>query len=105
MPHQKELTAELKDRPFAIIGINSDYEGNLEKINKMLDEQGITWRQAIDGTTQGPLAKRWNVQGWPTIYILDAKGVIRFKGGDARGKNLAKNVETLLEEMGSKKTY
>ena len=105
MPHQKELVERLTGQPFAILGINSDYQGDLKKINSMLTEQGITWRQAIDGTTQGPLATRWNVQGWPTIYILDAKGVIRFKGGDARGKAMAKNVEKLLEEMGAKKEY
>jgi hypothetical protein len=68
----------------------------------MLKEQGITWRQAIDGTTQGPIATRWNVQGWPTIYILDAKGVIRFKG--SRGAKLGTDVDTLLEEMAGK-TY
>ncbi len=105
MPHQKELVERLKDKPFAILGINSDFEGNLAKINAMLKEQGVTWRQAIDGTTSGPLATRWNVRGWPTIYILDAKGVIRFKGGDARGKNLGVNVDTLLAEMDIKKEF
>ena len=92
-------------QPFAILGINSDYEGNLEKINAMLKEQGITWRQAIDGTTSGPIATRWNVQGWPTIYILDAKGVIRFLSKDARGAALGKNVDLLLAEMGVKKEF
>lgn len=87
----------LQGRPFAILGVNSDYNGDLEKINKMLADQGISWRQAIDGTTRGPIATRWNVSGWPTIYILDAKGVIRFK--NARGKELGKVVDKLLAEM------
>jgi len=71
----------------------------------MLKEQGITWRHAIDGTTSGPIATKWNVHAWPTLYILDAKGVIRFKGGDARGKNMETNVEKLLAEMGVKKEF
>ena len=29
---------------------------------------------------EGPIATRWNVTGWPTIYILDEEGVIRFVG-------------------------
>lgn len=105
MPHQKELVERLQGKPVAILGINSDFNGDLEKINAMLKEQGISWRQAIDGTTSGPLATRWNVRGWPTIYILDAKGVIRFRSadGNARGKTLAKNVEALLEEMEPRK--
>jgi len=89
----------LQHRPFALLGINSDFNGDLEKINAMLKEQEIPWRQAIDGTTSGPLATRWNVRGWPTIYILDAKGVIRFKGDGTRGAALGRSVEKLLAEM------
>lgn len=46
---------------------------------KILAREGITWRQAIDGDTSGPWATKWNVNGWPTIYVLDAKGVIRYR--------------------------
>ncbi len=63
----------------------------------MLKKEGITWRQALDITTSGPIAKRWNVHAWPTIYVLDEKGVIRNKG--ARGKKMDEAVETLLKEM------
>ena len=66
----------------------------------MLKKEAITWRQAIDGTTSGPIAKRWNVHGWPTIYVIDAKGVIRNKG--ARGKAMDEAVEKLLKEIEKK---
>jgi hypothetical protein len=69
----------------------------------MLKEQNIKWRQAIDGTTSGPIATRWNVQGWPTIYVLDAKCVIRFK--NSRGEELGRVVDKLLAEMGIKKEF
>gem|GEM_PF-2362865 len=101
LPHQKKLVERLRDKPFAIIGVNSDYRGDLGKINPMLKEQGISWRQAIDGTTSGPIATRWNVQSRPTIYVLDEKGVIRFK--NARGERLGKVVDELLAEMGIRK--
>lgn len=85
----------LKDKPFAILGINSD--GDAKKVNEILEREKITWRQALDGTTSGPIAKQWNVRGWPTIYILDDKGVIRFK--NARGQKMDEAVEKLLAEM------
>lgn len=99
----KALVERLKDRPFTIVGINSDYKGDLEKINAMLKEQGISWPQVIDGTTSGPIATRWNIRGWPTIFVLDRDGVIRFR--DARGEDLGKAVDELLKETGEKKTY
>ena len=40
---------------------------------------------------------RWNVRSWPTIYVLDHKGVIRYKG--PREKALDEAVDTLLSEL------
>src|SRR5687767_13033413 len=95
IPHEKRLVERLKDRPFALIGINSD--GDRDKLQKILQENGITWRNVVDGTTSGPIATRWNVHGWPTIYILDAKGVIRYR--DLRDKQMEEAVEKLLAEI------
>ena len=37
------------------------------------------------------------MRGWPTIYILDHKGVIRFK--NKRGEAMDQAVDQLLAEM------
>jgi hypothetical protein len=95
IPHEKEMVERLKDKPFALIGINSD--GDRSVLQKILKEQGITWRNAVDGSTSGPLATAWNVHGWPTIYVLDQNGVIRFK--DLRDKALEDAVVKLLSGM------
>ncbi len=97
IPHEKEMVARLKDKPFALIGINSD--GDRSVLNKILKEQGITWRQAVDGSTSGPIATKWGVRGWPTIYVLDGKGVIRYQ--DLRDQELEDAVNKLLQEMKS----
>lgn len=94
IPHEKKMVDELKDQPFALLGINSD--GDRSVVNKILSEQGITWRQAIEGSTHGPLATKFNVSGWPTIYILDKKGVIRYR--DLRDEQMSDAVKKLLEE-------
>ena len=46
--------------------------------------------------TGGPLSKKWNVHSWPTTYVLDAKGVIRYK--NVRGEQMDKAVDALLKE-------
>ncbi len=95
LPHEKTLVERLKDKPFALIGINSD--GPADKVKKICEEQGITWRNAVEGSTTGPLPTKWNVQGWPTIYVLDAKGVIRYK--NVRDQQMDEAVDALLKEM------
>jgi predicted GTPase len=99
LPHEKSMVKKLAEKPFALIGVNSD--GDRSVVNKILAKENITWRQFIDGTTSGPIATKWNVQGWPTIYILDHKGVIRFK--NLRDAEMEKAVETLLAEMETEK--
>ena len=96
-PNERSLVKRLADKPFALIGVNSDKD--LEKLKPRLSEEQITWRSFWNGPegTQGPISKRWGVTGWPTIYVMDHKGVIRAKG--VRGEAMDKAVDLLLSEM------
>ena len=85
----------LAGQPFALLGINSDPDR--EALKKVLEKEEITWRSWWDQTTSGPISSAWNVSGWPTIYVLDAEGVIRFK--NVRGEAMDKAVDTLLAEL------
>jgi hypothetical protein len=100
-PHERSLVKRLEGKSFALIGINSDRDRNALK--KTMEDEKITWRSWFDGgSTGGPIATAWNVHSWPTIYVLDPKGVIRFK--NVRGEAMDKAVDTLLAEMpGGKK--
>ena len=96
-PHERSLVKRLENKPFALIGINSDTDK--EKLKEALAKEKITWRSWWDGgSTNGPIARKWNIEGWPTVYVLDAKGVIRYL--DVRGTELDDAVEKLLQEMG-----
>ena len=96
-PHERSLVKRLANKPFALIGVNSDRD--LAKLRPRLKEENISWRSFWNGPngTSGPISAKWGVRGWPTIYILDHKGVIRFKG--PRGERMDKAVDQLLEEM------
>jgi hypothetical protein len=97
-PHERSLVKRLEGKQFALLGVNSDVDKGALK--KVMEEEKITWRSWWNGPegTRGPLAKKWNVHGWPTIYVVDAKGVIRYK--NVRGKKMDEAVEKLLAEMG-----
>jgi hypothetical protein len=95
-PHERSLVKRMQNKPFALLGINSD--SDLDQLKKRMTEENITWPSWSDKTTGGPIATAWNVHSWPTIYVLDAKGVIRFKG--PRGSSLDKAVDSLMKEMG-----
>jgi hypothetical protein len=95
LPHEREMVERLKGRPFTLLGINS--EGSRSALQKVLEDEKITWPNIYDGPPgQGPIAKRWNVHGWPTIYVLDHEGRIRYR--DLRDKPLEEAVLKLLAD-------
>ena len=98
-PHERSLVKRMAGEPFALLGINSDRDR--EKLKEVLKTEEITWRSWWDGgSTRGPIASKWNVSGWPTIYVLDEKGVIRYK--NVRGEAMDKAVDALMAEMKKK---
>ena len=46
---------------------------------------------------KGKIAEAWGIQYYPAIYVIDHKGVIRFK--DLREKKLDEAVDKLLSEV------
>ncbi len=97
-PHERSLVKRLENKPFALLGINSDEDR--AALKKTMAKEKITWRSWWDGgNTYGPIASKWNVMGWPTIYVLDGKGVIRYR--NVRGKEMDEAVDKLLQEMES----
>jgi hypothetical protein len=87
----------LEGKPFALIGINSDPDK--DKLKERMAKEKITWRSFWNGPKgpDGPISRTWNVGGWPMVYVLDAKGVIRFKW--VQDKELDKAVGQLLKEL------
>ena len=94
-PHERSLVIRLANKPFALIGVNSDR--NRDKIRQVLKRKNITWRSFWNRGTRGPISKEWQVRNWPTIYVIDTNGVIRYK--NVRDKAMDKAVDKLLAEV------
>jgi hypothetical protein len=96
-PHERSLVKRLEGKPFALVGVNSDTDK--EKLKKRMAEERISWRSFWNGPkgTDGPISRAWNVHGWPTIYVLDHHGVIRFKR--IRDEHVDKAVDQLLRNV------
>ena len=98
-PHERSLVKRLAGKKFALIGVNSDRDK--EKLKIALKEENITWRSFWNGKkgTGGPISKEWGVRGWPTMYVIDAQGRVRYKSvGSPGGKTLDEWVDKLLAE-------
>ena len=78
-PHERSLVKRLAGEPFALIGVNSDKDRR--KLKRVLKTKRITWRSFWNGPRGkgGPISKAWKVKDWPTIYVIDHEGIIRYK--------------------------
>lgn len=89
-----------KDAPFALLGVN--VQGiDVAPMKQAMERQNLTWRSFADPgpISHSPICTRWNLDAIPTLYLLDAKGVIRRKWlGGADEAALDAAIEALVAE-------
>jgi len=62
-----------------------------------MDKEELTWRSFADHRYS--ICETWNLMGTPTLYVLDANGVIRHKWlGSPGDKFLDAALERLIQE-------
>ena len=79
----------LKDRPFVLIGIHIG-GASPKRLKEVMEKEKITWRSFVDAGNAGagPIATKWNLSATPTFYVIDHKGVIRYKWAGAPGEKV-----------------
>jgi thiol-disulfide isomerase/thioredoxin/tRNA A-37 threonylcarbamoyl transferase component Bud32 len=96
-PLERELSRRLKGRPFALLGVNCDDEK--ARAMRVLEREKITMRCWWDGSGVGEsITTRWQVDSYPNIFVLDHKGVIRYRFRGLAGRELEAAVQRLLKE-------
>jgi thiol-disulfide isomerase/thioredoxin len=93
IPHEREMVERLRDRPFVLVSISADEKK--ETLTAFLANEKMPWTHWWNGREGGMLAD-WDIKYFPTIFVIDAQGVIRHK--DLRGDELEKAVNAMLAE-------
>jgi thiol-disulfide isomerase/thioredoxin len=90
-PALRELQKKFAGKPLEVVTVMADSEP--ATVRQAIDKGDITWRAVWDGDG-GPIASKWNVRRFPTLYVLDRHGVIRARDSQDR---LADVVAELLK--------
>ena len=69
---------EFKDKPFVLLGINTD--ASRSALKEGLEKHKITWPVIYDGPPGEGISNTWNILAYPTVYLIDHKGVIHSRG-------------------------
>ncbi len=97
-PSERELVEKLKERPFALLGVNCDEDK--EAARRAVTREKLNWRSWYDGGEgAGRISEEWQVDVFPTLYLLDHRGVIRKRWqGKPDHEEVESAVEALLRE-------
>ena len=97
-PYERGFHKHYEGRPFVILGVNAD--PTREMLVQTQQKAHLPWRSWYDGRN-GPIATRWDVRGFPTVYLIDHLGRIRFESPGLPPYKLAaleQKVEQLVQE-------
>ncbi|MEE2642627.1 MAG: SHD1 domain-containing protein [Planctomycetota bacterium] len=94
--HERSLVNSMKGRPFTLLGVNNDQ--SLTVARNAVKKNQLNWRSWYDGKG-GPIVRNFGIRSFPTIFLLDHEGVVRFK--NIRGAALDSAIELLVSEAES----
>jgi len=94
--HERSLVEKYQDEPFALLGVNTDA---LDDVKQIYVDNKINWRSWAQGSTEGPIPTKWNIEAWPTIFLIDHDGIIRHKFNTISPKALDKMIEQLMADV------
>jgi DsbE subfamily thiol:disulfide oxidoreductase len=102
MPSLARLSERMAGKSFAILGV--DMGDTAEEVKAFLKEMPVPFPTLMD--EDGATLKRWNVIGFPSTFLVDAKGALRYGITGAiewDAPEAVEAIEKLLQEAGHTK--
>lgn len=78
LPLMNQAAEQLKDKNAVVIGVNTDIESEAKQA---FADHRVAFRNVLDNTTSGPNTSLYSPRNFPTLYLIDPKGVIAVKNG------------------------
>jgi thiol-disulfide isomerase/thioredoxin len=96
IPHERELVSKMAGKPFVLLSVSVDEDK--AAVTDFQSKEKMPWAHWWDGA-KGPVAKMYKVRAYPTLFMIDAKGIVRKKWiGAPKSEELDKLVEELIAE-------
>lgn len=97
MPAMRRLATAMRDRPFRILAVNvGETKSQVWRFRKLLD---LNFPTLLDGN--GEVGRAWQVNIFPTSYVIDTNGRIRYRGTGALdwgSQALREKIDLLISE-------
>ena len=98
---ERSLVQKLKNRPFAVLSVSYDFEK--EPLQTAIKEGLVTWPCWWESREDGPIHQSWRVNEIPSVFVIDAEGIIRAR--ELEGRALDEAVERVIKEQEARESH
>jgi len=102
LPYIRAWNAKYREQGLVVIGVHTpefDFEENLDNVKSALAEMHIEYPVEIDN--QHAIWNAFHNIYWPALYLIDAKGHIRYRQfGEGEYARTEREIQKLLAESG-----
>jgi hypothetical protein len=91
------MAKRLEGKPFTILGVS--VSNSTDELRDFLKRTPLPWPNIAENQPS-PLADDWRIRFFPTFYVIDAEGVVRYREIDA--DEIEPAINDLLKEMEKK---
>lgn len=100
LPYLKEWYEKYKSDDFEMIGVHCpefDNERNFDNVKESVEQLGIKYPVLTDN--EFSVWSKYDVHAWPTIFLIDKNGEIRYKKvGEGKYNKTEQTIKDLLRE-------
>jgi len=104
LPHLRAWADKYKGQGLVVIGVHTpefSFERNVDNIRAASARLGVDYPVAVD--SEQALWRAFHNEYWPALYIVDARGSMRYHHfGEGRYEQSEKVIQQLLVEAGAK---
>jgi len=87
----------MHDQGVVVLGVNTTFEDDLEKVKQFVRDQGVGYAVLLD--PDGVVAEKYPARLMPTTYVIDPNGkIIHTKVGEVDEATLTEQIAAILDQ-------
>ncbi|MER3402352.1 MAG: TlpA family protein disulfide reductase [Armatimonadota bacterium] len=96
IPHLEEIHIKYRDRGLVVVGVALE-SGTPEEVRAFVESNKMSYPICVP-SNQAEVQRRYRVRAFPTMYVVDKKGIVRYVGVGFEKDELMRQIGYALAE-------
>lgn len=96
IPHLEEIYSKYRERGLVVVGVALE-SGTPEEVRAFVESNKMSYPICVP-SNQAEVQQRYRVRAFPTVYVVDKKGIVRYVGVGFEKDELVRQIGYALAE-------